>query len=89
MRTTIDIPDLLGRQVKIRAAQTGQPLKRFITRALERELAGGAPCERLRARVSLPVIRSRAPGALKITPEEVSAWLVREEVAAYGSDVRR
>lgn len=89
MRTTIDLPDDLGRQVKVRAAQDGESIKSLIARALERELAagrgGGAP----RKPVRLPVLRSHAPGALKLTPDEVGAWLVREEAAVYGADVRR
>ena len=38
MRTTIDMPDELGRRVKIRAAQEGRSLKSLITQALEHEL---------------------------------------------------
>lgn len=38
MKTTIDIPDPLYREAKIRAVETGQTLKRLILTALEREL---------------------------------------------------
>ena len=89
MRTTVDIPDALGKQVKIRAAQLGSPLKVFITRALEREVAAGLTAYHPKPKRALPVIKSRAPGSLKITPEEISAVLVREEAAAYAADVRR
>ena len=38
MKTTIDIPDALYRQTKIRAVEEGQTLKQIVLRALEREL---------------------------------------------------
>lgn len=40
MRTTIDIPDPLFREVKATAARKGVLLKEFITTALIREVAG-------------------------------------------------
>ncbi|MEX1115466.1 MAG: hypothetical protein WEB53_09460 [Akkermansiaceae bacterium] len=40
MRTTIDIPDPLFREVKATAARKGVLLKEFITAALIREVAG-------------------------------------------------
>lgn len=88
MRTTVDIPDTLGHLVKIKAAQTGQPLKAFITRALERELASEPLAATRPRKPSLPVIKSRVPGSLKLTPDEISALLVREEVAAYAAALR-
>lgn len=42
MRTTIDIPDPLFREVKATAARKGVLLKEFITTALIREVAGEA-----------------------------------------------
>lgn len=37
----------------------------------------------------LPVLKSRRPGALRISPDEISELLLREEAAAYAADVRR
>lgn len=88
MRTTVDIPDALGRQMKIRAAQEGQPLKVFIARALERELTAPATTQDSRTTPTLPVIKSSKPGSLKITPQELSELLAKEEIAAYAADVR-
>lgn len=42
MRTTIDIPDPLFREVKATAARKGMMLKQFITAALVREVAEAA-----------------------------------------------
>ncbi|MGC9450872.1 MAG: hypothetical protein ACP5I4_05430 [Oceanipulchritudo sp.] len=38
MKTTIEIPDPLYREAKIRAVETGQTLKHLVLTALEREL---------------------------------------------------
>ena len=88
MRTTIDIPDALGRRVKIRAAQEGRSLKALVTQALERELVAAVTPKVPAAAPALPVLTSRRPGALRITPAEISELLVREEAAAYAADVR-
>ena len=88
MRTTVDIPDTLGHLVKIRAAQSGQPLKVLITRALERELASEPLAAANPHRPAIPVIKSRSPGSLTLTPDQISALLVREEVAAYAAALR-
>lgn len=89
MRTTIDIPDALGRQAKSRASLAGVSFKRFVREALERQLAAGLACEPAATDRSLPIIRSRKPGGLVLSPDEISAILVREEAAAYGADLRR
>jgi hypothetical protein len=39
MKTTIEIPDLLFRRAKSRAAERGQSLKQFMTEALQDKLA--------------------------------------------------
>ena len=88
MRTTIDIPEALGRQVKIRAAQEGRSLKALITQALERELTAAATPTVPAAAPALPVLKSGRPGTLRVTPAEISELLVRGEAAAYAADVR-
>ena len=89
MRTTIDIPEALGKMVKIRAAQEGCSLKVLITRALESELGYVVEAKGPARIPPLPVLKSKRPGLLDITPDEISALLVREEAAAYATDVRR
>jgi hypothetical protein len=39
MRTTLDIPDAVFKQAKLKAVHEGVPLKDIVTRALERDLA--------------------------------------------------
>ena len=89
MRTTIDIPDRLGRQIKVLAVREGVPLKAVITRALERELRSPVAAATPGVVPELPVVKSRHPGALRLSPEEIGALLVREEAEAYAADVRR
>ena len=49
MRTTIDIPDPLSREVKTRAVQQGVPLKKLVTSYMSKD------CE---ARQRLPLLRN-------------------------------
>ena len=57
MRTTLDLPDELFRQVKAKAALEGTKLKQLLTRYVENGLreAGRPP----RRRSNLPVIKRR------------------------------
>jgi len=43
MKTTIELPDELSRQVKAVAALRGQSMKQFLTELLERELSRSTP----------------------------------------------
>ena len=64
MRTTVDIPDPLYRELKGKAATEGRSVKELILRGVEAELQ---PNRRKRGRrVSLPIIRSKRPGSLRL-----------------------
>jgi plasmid stability protein len=62
MRTTVDIPDGLYRQLKSRAAREGSSTRALILKGVkevlksERRKAGSA--------VSLPIVRSKRPGSV-------------------------
>ena len=43
VKTTVEIPDSLFRRAKARAAERGQPLKEFLTEAVQEKLAGRRP----------------------------------------------
>lgn len=62
MRTTIDIPDPVYRQLKGRAAKEGSSTKELILRGVERVLR--EPRRKSRRRVKLPIIPSKRPGTL-------------------------
>jgi hypothetical protein len=60
MRTTIDIPDPVYRDLKIEAAKTGTSVKALILKKV-------APGTTKRGkRVTLPLIESKRPGWLKL-----------------------
>jgi hypothetical protein len=42
MKTTIEIPDRVFRRAKAKAAERGQPLREYVTEALQEKLAGGS-----------------------------------------------
>lgn len=56
MKTTLEMPDLIFRQAKAKAAEQGIPLRQFVTEAVENELrarpaAGQRPWVRLAGRL--------------------------------------
>jgi hypothetical protein len=64
MRTTVDIPDPLYRELKARAATEGRSVRELILRGTERELRGG---RRPRPkRIRLPIVASRRPGTVDL-----------------------
>ncbi|MGD0162434.1 MAG: hypothetical protein ABSB39_08175 [Candidatus Sulfotelmatobacter sp.] len=64
MRTTVDIPDPLYRELKGKAASEGRSVKELILRSVEEELKSRR--SRANRRVSLPIVRSKRPGSLKL-----------------------
>jgi len=75
MRTTLDVPDPLFRQVKSAAALKGSTLKRFIQDALQQAVASGRGGRRRQVR--LPLIRSKHPGTLDLTNADIEDLLAR------------
>jgi len=74
MRTTVDIPDSVYRQLKSKAALRGCSVKALILRGVEAELAG----ERNKpsgSRVAPPLIRSKRPGWLKLDNKTINEIL--------------
>lgn len=64
MRTTVDIPDALYRELKSKAAREKRSVKQLILRGVEVELR--SQVKKRRRRVSLPLIPSKRPGTLEI-----------------------
>ena len=64
MRTTIDIPDVLYRELKSKSAREKRPVKELILRAIE--LALPATSKKRPRRVAFPLVPSKAPGTLDI-----------------------
>ena len=64
MRTTVDIPDPVYRRLKVRAAREGRSVKELILRGAEHVLK--APEPKPGRRVTLPIVRSKHPGTVKL-----------------------
>ncbi len=75
MRTTIDLPDPLFRQVKSLAALNGSTLRDFIADALQRAVTSGKG--QRHQKVRLPLIRSKQPGTLRLTNADIEDQLAR------------
>jgi hypothetical protein len=68
VRTTIDIPDTMYRKLKSRAAAQGRSVKELILEGVEREFHHE---NRQKKRIKLPIVRSKEPGTLDLTNEEI------------------
>ena len=69
MRTTVDLPDQLFRELKAIAAKRGTSLKTVLRTAVEEEIR---KAERKRSRkVKFPLLSSRKPGSLSLTSAEI------------------
>lgn len=73
MRTTVDIPDTLYRELKSKAAQEGRSVKELILRSVEGGLrsATTAKHDARRQKVRLPILQSREPGTLHLDNERI------------------
>lgn len=69
MRTTIDLPDDLFRELKAAAARRGASLKTVIRIAVEEEIRKSD--RKTGRRVKFPVLRSTQAGVLNLTNAEI------------------
>jgi hypothetical protein len=75
MRTTVDIPDPIYRQLKAKAAVRGCSVKELVLRGVEAELNGKTRGE-TKERVALPLIKSKRPGWLSLNNKTIHALLL-------------
>jgi hypothetical protein len=75
MRTTVDFPDPLYRELKVRAASEGTTMRAMILEAVALRLGSSCavPCQGDSPR--FPVIESRKPGSLKLGAEGVYEFI--------------
>jgi hypothetical protein len=85
MRTTIDMPDVLMRAAKARAAEHGESLKDLVNRALAHELGLPSVPKRKTGRVVLPLIARDATPAVLVTSDDIAAALEAEDIDRYSS----
>ena len=85
MRTTIDMPDVLMRAAKARAAEHGESLKDLVNRAITHELGLPSVPKRKTGRVTLPLIAREVAPTVLVTNDDIAAALEAEDVERYSS----
>lgn len=83
MKTTLDLPSDLVREMKMRAAQEGRKLRDVATEIFRRGLSAQALAPSTsRSRVQLPLIQcaSPVPPSKELNPDELSEVLLKQEV---------
>lgn len=77
MRTTIDIPDALFRQLKSAAALQGETLRSFLLRAAEAEL--NQEKRPKKGRITLPLVQSKEK-SYDISPDRIAEIFEQEDI---------
>ena len=80
MRTTIDIPDALFREIKSKAVQRGETLKTFLLRAATAELKAETLSVQVK-KASLPIVKSKE-SSYKLSPNRIAELLQEEDLEA-------
>ncbi len=80
MKTTIEIPDDLMREIKVKAAREDRKLRDLVPELLRRGLDAERPKE-VRNRITLPLIETAHAAARgqELTPERVAEVLAEQE----------
>lgn len=93
MKTTIDLPADLVREIKIQAVRDGRKLKDAVTEMLRASLnarTSKARSTKGAKKISLPTIKCRhgAASGAEITPARAAEILLKQEVS-WNADARR
>jgi hypothetical protein len=75
MRTTVDIPDPMYRELKVYAATEGTTIKEIILEGVQERLRNREPKTKLEGRARFPAIRSKNPGSLILGEEGVYEYI--------------
>jgi hypothetical protein len=75
MRTTIDIPDPIYREMKLRAAVESRTVREIVLEGVTMRLRQGSLAVHDQSRPRFPVIRSKNPGSLKLGEEGVYEYI--------------
>jgi len=75
MRTTIDIPDPIYREIRVRAASEGKTMRDLILDGVALRLRSQEAPSKQRGRFRIPVIQSKNPGSLKLDEEGVYEYI--------------
>ncbi len=75
MRTTVDIPDPIYREIKVRAAREGSTIREIILEGVALRLQGENTQTGRGSRGRFPVIVSENPGSLRLGEEGVYEYI--------------
>jgi len=75
MRTTVDIPDSLYRELKIRAAMEGSTIKEIILQGVTEKLRNPKAQTPKEGRPRFPAIPASNPGSLQLGEEGVYEYI--------------
>jgi hypothetical protein len=88
MRTTLDLPDPLMREIKVRAAQEGIKLKDYFARLVQTALQQPTKTAQAPARSPAPVFQRVAAKPMPaLSNAELNRLLDAQDGAKVGSDV--
>ena len=79
MKTTLDLPDELVREIKVRAAQQGRKIKDLVAELLRHAIADDRSGTEIRHRVSFPLLPPIDAENITFTPNDVSEALIAQE----------
>ena len=79
MKTTIELPGDLVREIKLRALHDGRKLKDAMADLLRQGLTARSPRGTRASRVKLPLVQCRRAAVL--SPEQVAGALLKQEAA--------
>jgi hypothetical protein len=75
MRTSIEFPDSVYRQLKLRAAQEGTTIREIVLEGVAIRLRGSEETPRGKRGPRFPVIRAKNPGSLRLGEEGVYEYI--------------
>jgi hypothetical protein len=75
MRTSVDIPEPVYRQMKVKAATEGTTIREIILEGIEMSLRKKETPPRKSSRARFPAIKSKHPGSIKLGEEGVYEYI--------------
>jgi len=75
MRTSVELPDTVYREMKLRAANEGTTIREIILEGVTMRLRRGGVAAAKEGKQRFPVIRSKNPGSLNLGEEGVYEYI--------------
>lgn len=89
MKTTLDLPDDLMREVKVLAAQSDRKLKDLLAELIRNGMVRNKKTATTPVlnRVSLPLVDCGKPGEIDLSPEQIDQVLLSQETNSQNEPV--